>query len=328
FADFLIELGEQENLKGWLLLPSNDHAVYTLSRNKDRLENIYKVITPAESVILNILSKQKLLEAAKVAGVSYPLSWFPHSINDEVPKSIRFPVLVKGKFGLTFYKTTGKKAFVINDTEALKSKIYLLSQKFNVSDLFVQELIPLTGKNKTLSLCAFCERGEVKAYWMGNKLRQHPVEFGTATFAESVFVPEVKKPALSLLKELNYTGPCEVEFLLDLRDNKYKLIEINARTWLWVGLARSTGIDFARMVFDYANNIDFKYPEKYDLNTKWSNYLTDMVYSAISIFKGKLSFSEFIKSYKGKVVHAVFDIRDIKPALMYFLFLFKFLKNR
>ncbi|MBN1183890.1 MAG: hypothetical protein JXB49_16475, partial [Bacteroidales bacterium] len=28
FADFLIELGEQENLKGWLLLPSNDHAVY------------------------------------------------------------------------------------------------------------------------------------------------------------------------------------------------------------------------------------------------------------------------------------------------------------
>jgi predicted ATP-grasp superfamily ATP-dependent carboligase len=198
----------------------------------------------------------------------------------------------------------------------------------SVNKLFVQEVVPFTGKNKTLSFCAFCDKGYIKSYWMGRKLREHPIEFGTATFSESVHVSEVIEPAGNLIRELNYTGPCEIEFLRDPRDNHYKLIEINARTWLWVGLARSCGIDFAVMAFNYANNWEYKYPFKYDLNVKWSNHLTDFFYSAIAMTKGKLTLSDFIKSYKGKIVHAVFDIRDIKPAIMYLLLIFRFLKNR
>jgi predicted ATP-grasp superfamily ATP-dependent carboligase len=49
-ADFLIRLAEEKNLKDWLLLPSNDHAVVTLSRNKARLETVFKVITPGRAV--------------------------------------------------------------------------------------------------------------------------------------------------------------------------------------------------------------------------------------------------------------------------------------
>ncbi len=30
--------------------------------------------------------------------------------------------------------------------------------------------------------------------------------------------------------------------------DKYKLIEINARTWLWVGLAKACGIDYANII--------------------------------------------------------------------------------
>ena len=53
-ADFLIRLAKALNLKNWLLLPSNDHAVLTLSRNKSRLEAIFKVITPGLEIIENI----------------------------------------------------------------------------------------------------------------------------------------------------------------------------------------------------------------------------------------------------------------------------------
>ena len=46
FADFLIKLAKDEKISGWILLPSNDHAVITLSRNKQRLEEYYKMLVP------------------------------------------------------------------------------------------------------------------------------------------------------------------------------------------------------------------------------------------------------------------------------------------
>lgn len=328
FADFLLELAQKEDIRGWLLMPSNDHAVHTISRNLIRLEVVFKVITPDQSVFIRIYNKQKLLEAAKIGGVTYPISWFPVSLDEEIPNQIKFPVMVKGKFGLNFYKTTGKKAFLINDVVGLRDQLFSLSQMLSVNKLFVQEVVPFTGKNKTLSFCAFCDKGKIKSYWMGLKLREHPIEFGTATFSESVHVSEVIGPAGSLIRELNYTGPCEIEFLMDPRDNNYKLIEINARTWLWVGLARSCGIDFAGMAYNYVNNWEYNYPSKYDLNVKWANHLTDFLYSAIAMARGKLTLSDFIKSYKGKIVNAVLDISDFKPAPMYVLFLLRYLKNR
>ncbi|HNR65773.1 MAG TPA: hypothetical protein PKJ95_05740, partial [Atribacterota bacterium] len=43
FATFLIDLAEKEGVKGWVLIPSNDHAVYTISKHKTRLEQYYKL---------------------------------------------------------------------------------------------------------------------------------------------------------------------------------------------------------------------------------------------------------------------------------------------
>ena len=54
FIDFLIRLNKAFNLHNWLLLPSNDHAVYNISQHKDTLSQYYKVITENIEVIENI----------------------------------------------------------------------------------------------------------------------------------------------------------------------------------------------------------------------------------------------------------------------------------
>lgn len=111
-----------------------------------------------------------------------------------------FPVLTRGRFGLDFYKATGCKAFLAHDKAQLYRQLAQIAATFPVERTLTQSLIPDDGTNKTISFAAFCVDGEVKA--------------------------------------LNYTGVCEVEYLKDPGDGQYKLIEINARTWLWVGLAR------------------------------------------------------------------------------------------
>jgi len=327
FVDFLIDLAEKEDITGWVLMPSNDHAVFTIAKYKQRLEKFYKIITPSNEIIGNIYDKLKLTQIAEERGIPVPKTYlasqYPAAVSEDFS-----PVLIKGRFGLSFYKTFKKKAFLARNEDELRNILISISGLINNDNILIQELIPSDGSNKTVSFTAFSVNGEIKSYWMGVKVREHPLEFGTATFARSVYIRECYEQSIPLLKAINYSGVCEVEYLLDPRDKRYKLIEINARTWLWVGLARAAGVDFARIAYNYLNNLANVYNENYNLDIKWSNIITDSFFSIISIFSGKLTLKEFIKSYKGKVVHAVFDKSDIKPFLIYIVFLFRFLKNR
>lgn len=328
FADFLVELAIKENINGWVLIPSNDHAVYTISKHKASLEQYYKITTPGLDIIEDIYDKSKLLSIAQTCGVPTPKTRYFKAAGDDLGDLI-FPVLTKGRFGLSFYKTLGRKAFLANSDVELRGQLKDIEPKYSIEKTFTQELIPFDGTNKTISYTAFCVNGEVKAHWAGVKLREHPVQFGTATFAQSVYVEECHKQSVILLKELNYTGVCEVEYLKDPRDGKYKLIEINPRTWLWVGLAKACGVDYAKIIYDYVNNSSIDYPSNYIADKAWINPITDTVFSLLGMLKRLVNPRDYLQSiFRQSKVNALFSKGDLKPGFAYFYKSFSFLKNR
>ena len=288
-------------------MPSNDHAVVTISRNKARLETVFKVITPCLDIIGNIYDKAQLVAKAREAGVPVPGTICPDTAFPEnVP--LRFPVITRGRFGLDFYKAVGAKAFLARDLKELQKHLAEIDARYPVSNTLVQELIPDDGTNPTLSYAAFCVDGQVKAFWMGEKLRQHPFRFGTATFAKSVYVRMCHDQSVRLLKALNYEGVCEVEYLKDPRDEEYKLIEINARTWLWVSLARACGVDFAKLAYSYVNGraTGMQGPGGYETGVCWVNPWTDFSYSLAAICRGKLRLADYINSLAKKQDGVIF----------------------
>ena len=315
FFVFLMKLAEEHGLNGWSLFPSNDHAVYTISKHKIELQRYYKVITSEFNMINNIYNKANLLKLAEKNKIPIPeTEYFAHT--DNIKTNLTFPVLTKGKTGLSFYKALGRKAYLAHDKSELGVQLREIAKKYPLDQTFTQELIPYDGTNKTISFTAFCIDGDIKAHWSGVKLREHPVEFGTATFCKSIYQKEWLEQSMVLLKALNYTGVCEAEYLFDPRDNKYKLIEVNPRTWLWVGLAKACGINYPLIVYNYLNELEFDYPNKYEIGLKWKNVWTDMFFSAKAIFMRKYSLKEYLKSFKGKTIKAVFDISDIKPFII------------
>jgi len=329
FVDFLVDLAKKESINGWVLIPSNDHAVYTISRYKTKLEEFYKVITPSIDIIDKIYDKRILLETAKALNIPIPETCYFTHINDNLPQSLNFPVITKGRFGLSFYKAIRKKALLADNEHILRVQMKLIDERFKISNSFTQEMIPYNGTNKTISFTAFCVNGDIKTCWMGVKLREHPVQFGTATFAESVYIEGCYNQSIPLLKELNYTGVCEVEYLCDPRDGKYKLIEINARTWLWVGLARACGVDYARLIYNYVNNIPCEYPRTYQTGLRWYNPISDSVYSLVAIFKRTLTLGDYLRTnFTGEKINALFADNDWKPGFAYIFNLFSFLKQR
>jgi len=323
-ADFLIKIATEMKLQNWLLLPSNDHAVLTISKHKKRLEQYYKVITQSIDIIQNIYDKSKLLKIAKDSGVPFPETYYFRSVDEAISKNLPFPVIIKGRNGLSFYKALGKKAFLAINREKLITQLKRISHKIEIVNTLIQEVVPFTGTNNTISFTAFCEVGTIKTYWIGQKLREHPLQFGTATFCTSILCEELIKPSAKLIKSLNFTGVCEIEYLKDPRDNVYKLIEINARTWLWVGLAKTCGINYPLIIYNFINGVRFTYPDSYKINIQWINYLTDIPYSMAAIFIGKLNLLSYIRSLKKVKVDALWYKNDIKPFFAYFLLSFHF----
>ncbi len=328
FVDFLLDLGRKQNLEGWLLLPSNDHAVYSIARDRDRLSKVFSLITPNLEVVNKIYDKVALLSVANRVGVPIPKTHC-YSLNKEPANhTLSFPVITKGRNGLSFYKTVKRKALLAQTPQELELQLKTIEQIYDVDKTFTQELIPFTGQNKTVSFTAFCVDGEIKTYWMGIKLREHPIQFGTATFTQSVYVEQCLNSSVKLLKELDYNGICEVEYLLDPRTNEYKLIEINARTWLWVSHARACGIDYARIAYDYVNDKAINYPQSYSLDVYWYNPFTDFIYSIIAIIKRQLSVKDYFSSLLKPKINCLYSRSDKKPYFVYFLKMIFFMKSR
>jgi predicted ATP-grasp superfamily ATP-dependent carboligase len=147
------------------------------------------------------------------------------------------------------------------------------------------------------------------------KLREHPLRFGTATHAMSIDSSPFKVQSEILIKALNYSGVCEIEYLYDTRKKEYKLIEINPRTWLWVGLAKACGIDYAKMMYAHVHNMPFDYPLGYPKGEKWINHITDLPFSIKGILKREYNVYQVFTSYLSKRHLAIFKSRDPLPFL-------------
>lgn len=327
FAEFLIKLAKSEEINNWVLIPSNDHAVYTISKHKTKLEYYYKVITPGLDIIEKIYDKSKLIKIAQRANVPVPTTQFLYSEEVYLKENLKYPVIIKGRNGLSFYKAIGKKVLIANNGEDLQEKIEFIRKSSSVDATFIQELIPFNASNYTISFTAFCVKGNINAHWSGVKLREHPFRFGTATYTKSIDNPACYQQSIPLLKELNYTGVCEVEYIQDPRDGEYKLIEINPRTWLWVGLAKACGVNYAKYIYDYFHG-EICFAESADCSKMWINIFTDFVFSLKSLFTGDIKIRQYINSYKGEMVRAVYYSKDKKPSFMYGIFLLKFLRMR
>ncbi len=323
FVPFLIDLAKKEHLQGWFLIGSNDHIVEQLSLHEEQLRPYYTMLVPDKTRLYDIINKARLLQVAVQCGTTIPATCYVDSIAQA--SDFRYPLLIKGCMGLSFYKATHCKAIQVDTPEELHRTLQSLPL---TQDVMIQELIPFDRRYPVVSFTCFAVKGEIKTYWMGQKLREHPIKYGTATMSESVDIPEVLHEARPLVQALEYTGICEIEFMFDPRDKQYKLIEINPRTWLWVGLAKACGIDYAKIAYRYAQGIEQTYPTQYTTGVKWRNSITDFVFGMQAILRGHISLRDYLRSLHGPIVHAVWSWHDPMPGVIFPLMSFYIAKKR
>jgi predicted ATP-grasp superfamily ATP-dependent carboligase len=312
YVDFLINIAGKEDISGWVIFPNSDEAVCLLSKNKDVLEEYYRIPTPRWEVIKNVYIKKNTYQIAGKSGIPIPKTFYPQNLEELIGLELEFPIVIKPSIRDNFYNKTKIKAFRINNKDELIKTYQSVCKIIEPSEILVQEFIS-GGPKHLFSFCPFFKDGKVVTSIMARRSRQHPMDFGHAsTFAEVVDIYELRDIAERFLRLIGYYGIGEVEFMQDPKDRSYKLIELNPRIWGWHSLAIAAGADLPYLLYRDMIGENIEPPSTFR-NVKWVRLITDLPTVISEIFKGKMKICDYLNSMKGKKEYAVFCTKDPLP---------------
>jgi D-aspartate ligase len=312
--NFLLDLGKRMNLRGWVLFPTRDEHVAAFARYKDALSEVFRVPTPRWEITKWAWNKWNTYCMAQKLGIPIPQTWCPRTIEDIDAIDAEFPLAIKPSVKEDFFYATKAKAWRAETREKLKEMFLKASGHVGTNEVLVQEIIPGDGTSQ-FSSCVFMKDGNVLASMEAQRWRQHPPEFGrAATFVESVDLPIAKEMTVEFLRAIHYYGLAEVEYKLDHRDGKYKLLDVNARTWGFHALGSPAGVDFSYLL--YADQVGIPVEETRGRSgVGWIRMVTDVPTSLGGIFAGRLGVGEYVKSLRDFSVESVFSGEDPLPSL-------------
>jgi D-aspartate ligase len=312
-VDFLLNLGQKMNLKGWVLFPTRDEHVASFSRYRAPLSEMFRVPTPEWEITKWAWNKWNTYTMAQQLDIPIPRTWCPRTLEDIDKIDAEFPLGIKPSVKEDFFYATKAKAWRANSREELRDLFQKASLYVGSNEVLVQEIIPGDGTCQ-FSCCMFIKDGEAIGTMEAQRWRQHPPEFGrAATFVESVDLPIIEEPTLRFLRAINYYGLAEVEYKLDPRDGKYKLLDVNARTWGFHALSSPAGVDFSYML--YADQVG----EPVEIcrarsGVGWIRMVTDIPTSLLGICAGRLDLRTYLRSLRDFKIESVFSSEDPLPS--------------
>ena len=313
-VDFLIEMGHRKKLQGWVLFPTRDEHVAAFSRHKQTLSQVFRVPTPDWEITKWAWNKWNTYSLAQKLGIPIPRTWCPRAVEEIDQIDAEFPLAIKPSVKEDFFYATKAKAWRAENKNQLKEMFQRASGHVGSNEVLVQEIIPGDG-TRQFSSCVFMKDGIVLGSMEAQRWRQHPPEFGrAATFVESIDLPAVEELTLKFLRAINYYGLAEVEYKLDPRDGKYKLLDVNARTWGFHALGSPAGVDFSYLL--YADQIgDPVVTCRGRSGVGWIRMVTDLPTSMGDIWAGRLTPKAYWGSLMDFKIESVFSSEDIIPTL-------------
>lgn len=325
--DAIMEVGHRYDLKDWVLFPMRDETVAAFSIHRDRLSKFFRVTTPTWDTIRWAWDKNNTYQLAERLGIDVPRTSNPRSVEEIPALYSRLPLAVKPAVKENFFYATGVKAWRAETPEQLLELYRRAARDIRPEEILIQEIIPGDGERQ-FSYCAFFRDGHAHSVLVARRLRQHPREFGrAATYVETVDLPEIEELAERFLRAINFYGIVEIEFKQDPRDNRYKLLDVNARAWGFHGLGAVAGVDFPYLLYADQCGIPVE-AARARPGVGWMRLLPDVPVVLSDLAHGSLSFASYWSSLKATRAESVFHYKDPLPWLGEFALLPYFIKKK
>ncbi len=238
-----------------VLFPTNDEWALAVSKYKRRLSEVAYICVGSHNSVGLMLSKDEFYRVGREKNFMTPNTWERddlQKIKDDV-----FPIVAKAKYKAV--PDVGSKT--VNDF-LQKNRLVLLESNEDLQNyvsanheyldhLVFQEYVHgMSDSMYTVGIYAD-ENHKVKAVFTGRKVRGFPADIGDNIVGESCNVPkELVENTNSIVEELQYSGIAEFEYKKDAISGEYKLIEINPRSWSWIGITPFAGVNIPLIAYN------------------------------------------------------------------------------
>jgi predicted ATP-grasp superfamily ATP-dependent carboligase len=262
-----------------VLIASHDGTIAVLRRHRARLERRARLALAAEPSIMLAVDKAQTLAVAERLGIRVPRGLAVGAVSELATalKQIGLPAVVKPTES---WLSAGQPGAwigpqLVTTVDEARRAVGDITRRGGVA-LF-QRL--LTGRREAVSF--LYAHGEIYARFAQWTKRTRPPLDGESVLRQSIAVPpDVGGQAERLVRELNLEGYSEIEFRRN-RKGVPHLMEINPRLSASVDIAVRCGIDFPRLLHQWADGSPIDRIDRYQTG-RWMRYLQGDVMTTLA----------------------------------------------
>lgn len=240
FVNTLIDYAKGKKYKEKILLiPCHDNYVRLIVENKKALEKYFIFNCPSIEIMDTLLVKEKFYEKYKDEFDFAKTYFYKKGKSETIPKDFRYPLIIKPSNGITYHQhhfLGQAKVYKVQTKKELEAILNQITNSGYEDNIIVQECI--LGDDSTLFDAVFyCDKNKkvVLSTFAQIGLQEHaPTAIGNCTVLINGYnqfgsTDKLVNKFKDFLEKIGYQGFCEFDIKYDLRDKKFKVLEINPR---------------------------------------------------------------------------------------------------
>jgi len=279
---FIESLSEAASKGGYdvLFIGDND-TLMPVSKHRHRLTPYLIVPMPPHEVMEAVNNKAEVVKAAMKVGVPCPKTYFDLNADTlaEIRRELRLPLIVKpcvgaGAHGLAY----------VDSFEKLRETYDRVVEGFGPA--LIQEFV--RGMKVGFS-GLFNRDSELKRVCVYRHIREYPLTGGPLAAGKTIRNDDVLANGAELLKAFGWYGVANIEFIVDEKDGKPKMLEINSRFFAGLPLTIAAGVDYPYEFYRMIKDGDIEADLRYKIGVKGRSILMGDGRHLLSVLKGKKS---------------------------------------
>jgi D-aspartate ligase len=304
-----------------ILLPVDDVGALFVADNRHVLVERFLFPNQPPGLVRALSSKRGLNDICERVGIPAPNVFYPASPGDveRFAATAVFPIVAKSMDPeVLAARRRGHSVYIANTPGELLEYYSRVEGDAGAPNLMLQEYIPGGPETVWMFNGYFDASSRRQVGFTGQKLRQHPPYTGMSTLAVVRDNPEVRALTERLMSAIEYRGIVDMGYRFDVRDGRYKLLDVNPRVGATFRLFVGTdGMDVVRAMYLDLTGQPVP-PSVAPEGRKWILETHDPVSCLTYHRDGVLSGREWVRSLRGIREGALFALDDPRPFVVAF----------
>ncbi len=298
---------------------------YLLSRYARLMDRMVKHTLPSTDVLANLHDKARLSTIAQMAGVNYPETLVPQSLDDldELIKHIDYPVFIKirrarNSIGLRLVKEPSKIRQAYMDV----MRRNLLSEAADELPIIQRKI-----NGREVASLELGQEGTVVGEMFHAGLRFIPRSGGTSTSRVAKWDEACCEASTKIIRQVGWSGFICFDYIVEEKSGKVYVIDCNPRPTVSLKLSFDAGVDMIPEWIKIADKTQSRRLPRPREECKTSTLFADLIWYMSTYIKGPESWKERAelrrrwRQDRQGMHYDIEDRRDWLPTLFLYMFL-------